>query len=152
MESETAAEKIGEDCTEQASAVPLSAERSAALERVRLYVQRRGPGECWPLVWPEGIMGVDADGYPRIKVAGKYVRTYQLVYEAEHGEQGDGESVEHACHTRDVSCPGGKDCRHRMCHNLAHLEGVSAEENRRRRWEWARRRERTRANGMEVIK
>lgn len=150
MESERPVEKVGDDHGEEASRLSLSAERAAALERVRLYVQQREPDECWPLVWPEGIKGTDSDGYPRIKVAGKYVRTYQLVYEAAHGEQGPGESVDHVCHNRDLSCPGGKDCRHRMCHNLAHLEGVSAEENRRRRWEWARRRERARANGQEV--
>jgi hypothetical protein len=129
---EKTVEAAGRTETGEASGVSLSAERAAALERVLLYVQPRGPDECWPLVWPEGIKGTDADGYPRIKVAGKYVRTYQLVYEAKHGEQGPGESVDH------------------VCHNLAHLEGVSAEENRRRRWEWARRRERVRANGTEV--
>lgn len=55
------------------------------------------------------------------------------------------------CHNRDASCPGGRECAHRMCHNLAPLEGVSAEENRRRRWEWARRRERAQANGVQVV-
>jgi hypothetical protein len=46
-----------------------------------------------------------------------------------------------------------------MCHNLAHLEGVSSEENTRRRHEWARRRERalvdsgdsSEARGREVL-
>ena len=78
------------------------------------------------------------------------MKTYQLVYEEANGELGEGESVDHRCHNEDPSCPGGLECAHKMCHNLAHLEGVSAEENNRRRWEWARRHERARANGAEV--
>jgi hypothetical protein len=34
----------------------------------------------------------------------------------------------------------GLECRHKLCHNPRHLEGVSVEENTRRRQEWARRR------------
>jgi hypothetical protein len=126
---------------------PLPADKAKALARVRLYVTVKGPTECWPLRWPDGIKGTDDRGRPRIKVSGDYVKTYQLVYEETNGELGPGESVEHACHTADPDCVGGKECPHLLCHNLAHLQGVSAEENSRRRWEWARRRERARANG-----
>ena len=113
---------------------PLPPDKVEALARVRLYVQVKGDNERWPLVWPEGIKGTDDRGRPRIRVSGKYVKTYQLVYEEAHGELGEDEGVDHTC--RDL-----------MCHNLRHLEGVSSEENTRRRHEWARRRERARANG-----
>src|ERR687886_306604 len=79
---------------------PLPLEKQAALERVRLHVQVRGEDECWPLVWPEGVNGTDAKAYPRIKVAGRYEKTYKLVYEAHHGEQGEGESVDHTSSCR----------------------------------------------------
>ena len=96
------------------------------------------------------MKGTDSKGYPRIKVSGRYVATYQLVYEDANGEQSDGESVDHRCHNEDPDCPGGLECPHRMCHNLAHLQGVSSEENTRRGWEWARQHERARANGAGV--
>ena len=45
----------------------------------------------------------------------------------EKASAGDDEGVDHTC-------------RNKMCHNPRHLEGVSSEENTRRRHEWARRR------------
>jgi hypothetical protein len=147
----TAVERQGTDEV-PAPASPLPRAKAAAVERVWSLVQRRGERECWPIVFPEGVKGTDSYGYPRMKVGGKYVKTYHLVYEERNGEMGDDEGVDHVCHNRDASCPGGRECPHKMCHNLAHLQGVSSEENTRRRHEWARRRERARANGLEVLK
>ena len=39
--------------------------------------------------------------------------------------------VDHICHN-DSGCAGGVSCLHRRCTNLAHLELVSLEENKRR--------------------
>jgi hypothetical protein len=115
------------------SPLPRDGSKAAALERVLSMVQVGEEDECWPIVFPGGVKGTDDDGYPRIKVGGRYVRTYKLVYEAEHGEQENGETVDHVCHDK-------------MCHNGRHLEGVSREENTRRRHEWQRRRAIERAN------
>ena len=82
---------------------PLPADKAEALERVRQFVQLRGEDQCWPLVWPEGVKGTDDRGRPRIKVSGRYVKIYQLVYEEANGEQGPGVSVDHACHNEDAS-------------------------------------------------
>src|SRR5690606_9229059 len=37
--------------------------------------------------------------------------------------------VDHLCHTRDTSCPGGAACLHRRCVNPYHLEPVTPREN-----------------------
>jgi hypothetical protein len=111
----------------------LAADKVAALERVRSMVQVGEDDQCWPIVYPDGVKGTDVKGYPRIKVSGRYVTTYTLVYEAEHGELAEGETVDHTC-------------RDKLCHNTEHLEGVSREENTRRRHEWQRRRAIERAN------
>jgi hypothetical protein len=135
--TETVAGTTGEGQGIEVPAVsPLPKAKADSLERVWSLVQRKGECECWPIVFPDGVKGTDSYGYPRTKVEGKYVKTYHLVYEAEHGELGEGEGVDHTC-------------RDKMCHNLRHLEGVSSEENTRRRHEWARRHERARANRLE---
>src|SRR5262249_18728278 len=113
---ERIAERPGRCEQSEATDLPLSSERAAALERVRLYVQVKGADECWPLKWPDGMKGADEDGYPRIKVGGRYVPTYKLVYEETNGEQGDDESVDRVCHTWDSGCQGGRESRHRWCH------------------------------------
>jgi hypothetical protein len=73
---------------------------------VRGYVQARGEVECWLLVWPAGIKGTDDRGRPRVKVSGRYVKTYQLVYEEANGELGEDEGVDHTCHNLNVPQPG----------------------------------------------
>lgn len=117
---------------------PLTEDKARAMARVRQYVTVKGDDECWPLKWPDGMVGTDDRGRPRIKVSGKYVKTYQLVYEEEHGELGEGEGVDHACHNEDPQCPGAKDCPHLMCHNPRHLKGATDEDNTIRRHERTR--------------
>jgi hypothetical protein len=133
----TLAASVGTPDSAGPTVSPLPADKAAALQRVRELVQVRGEDECWRIVWPEGVKGTDDRGRPRIKVSGRYVKTYQLVYEETNGELGEDEGLDHTCHNL-------------MCHNLRHLEGVSSEENTRRRHESARRRERARANGSEL--
>jgi hypothetical protein len=36
-----------------------------------------------------------------------------------------GFEIDHTCHNRDLSCPGGSSCLHRACVNPAHLEVVT---------------------------
>lgn len=37
--------------------------------------------------------------------------------------------LDHECHNRDESCPGGPGCLHRRCGNLAHLKTKTPQEN-----------------------
>lgn len=53
---------------------------------------------------------------------------HRWAYEAFTGPIPEGLEVDHACHTKDLSCPGGA-CPHRRCVNPAHLEAVSGSEN-----------------------
>lgn len=79
--------------------------------------------ECVP--WQGAI---DRNGY------GTLGRRYahRLAYEAVHGEVPPGTEIDHACHSRDLSCPGGRTCPHRRCVNPDHLEAVTRRENIRR--------------------
>jgi len=42
------------------------------------------------------------------------------------------ESIDHECHNRDLSCPGGPGCRHRACVNIDHLTLTDLTENWRK--------------------
>jgi hypothetical protein len=39
--------------------------------------------------------------------------------------------IDHLCHNRDASCPGGKTCRHRICCNSRHLAVKTTQDNKR---------------------
>lgn len=71
-------------------------------------------------------------GYGRVDQGGRTVWAYRAVYEALVGQVPEGKVLDHACHTRDTSCPGGEGCIHRRCVNPHHLEPVTEEENWRR--------------------
>lgn len=125
---------------------PLSEAEQQALRRVEAWVQvDSGPdgvlGSCSRIVFPEGMKGTTVGGYPRLKVEGKYVYTYQLVWMAAHGRRlGPGETVDHECHNRDRVCRGGPGCPHRLCHKLSHLVVKTGGRNNRAKEEQARER------------
>lgn len=50
-------------------------------------------------------------------------------YEQHVGPIPEGLDIDHACHSRDMTCPGGGECRHRRCCNPEHLEPVTRSEN-----------------------
>ncbi len=52
-----------------------------------------------------------------------------IAYEMQYGPVSDGLELDHNCHTRDLSCPGGVTCRHRLCVNAEHIEPVTHREN-----------------------
>lgn len=81
-----------------------------------------GPDGCWP--W----MGqVGDDGYAVWPGRGAAARA---LYEELVGPVPNGWTVDHLCHTRDLACPGGLACPHRLCVNVfRHIEPVTHGEN-----------------------
>lgn len=110
---------------------------------VRLWerVEPAGADECWP--WT-GLLS--EAGYGILSVEGKNTGAHRVAYELGVGPIPPGLHIDHKCHTRDLSCPGGHACLHRRCCNPVHLEPVTPLENVRRgsvrrgeRWRGARR-------------
>jgi len=78
--------------------------------------ERTSVDECWP--W----LGNLSHGYGRW--VGD-VHAHRAVYEALIGPLPAGLDLDHLCHNRDTTCPGGtENCVHRRCVNPAHLEPV----------------------------
>ena len=106
-------------------------------ERALRRIERREPGECWP--WTGSL---STNGYGQIEDLAtdgtrRPRRAHRVVYEALVGPIPDGLDLDHTCHTRDRSCPGGDTCPHRACCNPAHLEPVTRSVNLKRgrnRW------------------
>ncbi len=96
--------------------------------RYRANVDQRGPDECWP--WTGTI--VKTTGYGQIHWDGKRESAHRVAYELDKGVIPVGLQVDHTCHNRDPSCPGGNSCQHRRCQNPAHLEAVTAGVNLQR--------------------
>lgn len=87
------------------------------------HIDRRGPDECWPWMGSRFV-----SGYGRLGSG----RAHRVVYELLVGPIPEGLTIDHDCHNRDRSCPGGFTCPHRACCNPAHLEAVTQAENNRR--------------------
>lgn len=71
-------------------------------------------------------------GYGKLKFKNAPLAAHRVAYELLVGPIPEGMSLDHLCHTRDLTCPGGKKCPHRLCVNPEHLEPVSGRENRMR--------------------
>ena len=98
-------------------------------QRFWAWVDKRGPDECWP--WTAFIT---EKGYGQFSPArGTGTSPHRMAYRLAVGPVPDDLELDHLCHTRDLSCPGGPECLHRRCCNPAHLEPVTALENTRRR-------------------
>ena len=82
-------------------------------------------GDCW--LWTAST----TRGYGQFYVRGRPSpgRAHVIAYELEVGPVPDGLELDHLCHTRDESCPGGDTCPHRACVNPAHLEPVTSRVN-----------------------
>jgi hypothetical protein len=82
---------------------------------------------CW--MWTD-VPG--KHGYAQVRMGGrggKFVLVHRWAYENLVGPIPEGLTVDHQCHNRDASCPGGDACEHRRCVNPDHLEAVSLREN-----------------------
>lgn len=105
--------------------------RQTAEQRFWQHVLKH-PSGCWE--WTGSI--IPANGYGRLQHGGKKnpIRSlaHRFGYELIVGPIPEGMTLDHLCHTRDLSCPGGAGCPHRRCVNPAHLEPVPSAVNTRR--------------------
>ncbi len=98
------------------------------MARFNRLISKQANG-CWLFT------GTDtADGYARWKPTpgARTIYVHQWAYVTFVGPITPGMQVDHRCHTEDIDCPGGEDCRHRRCCNPEHLELVTPSENTRR--------------------
>jgi len=98
----------------------------------RLYRVTDLPAELAALVHVDPVTGcwlwrgpVDRDGYGRYR--GELA--HRVIYRELAGAIPDGRELDHLCHTRDKSCPGGKTDPHRRCVYPADLEPVTGLQN-----------------------
>jgi hypothetical protein len=80
----------------------------------------------------------DHDGYGRITVMKNGKASPQLAHRIAWTLAGrglvTGMTLDHLCHTNNPSCTGGRECLHRRCVNVNHLEQVTPRTNNARRW------------------
>lgn len=81
------------------------------------------PDGCW--LWTS----TTARGYATFCVDAHKVRAARWAYEHFVGPIPDGHEIDHTCHSRSATCPGGHRCAHRGCVNPAHLEAVTKTEH-----------------------
>lgn len=74
----------------------------------------------------------DRSGYGGVGWAGRRWIAHRLVYTLLFGPIPDGMDLDHLCHNRDSTCPGGPSCRHRACVNPEHCEPATRRRNLRR--------------------
>lgn len=83
-----------------------------------------GWGGC--ILW---IGHLNANGYGTISVDGVPRLAHRVAYELLVGPVPEGMPLDHTCHNRETTCPGGPKCLHRRCINPGHLEAVTQREN-----------------------
>lgn len=97
------------------------------LRRIAYYwahVDKQGPDECWP--WTAKL---NAKGYGQLRSFTTTVQAHRFGFELVNDSIPAGMTIDHDCHTQDVTCPGGPTCAHRACQNPAHLKIVTFSEN-----------------------
>lgn len=91
---------------------------SSPLDRIMAQVVKSGDYWEWTgFTTPQGYGATSFKGRRGTLV-------HRAVYELLVGPIPDGMTLDHLCHTRDESCPGGDTCPHRRCVNPACLEPV----------------------------
>jgi hypothetical protein len=96
-----------------------------AYARARIEIQ---PDGCWYWTGSVNPKGYGVANLP----GGKRAGAHQHVFGLSGGVVAAGMTLDHQCHNRDRSCPGGKTCLHRRCVNPAHLEEATRGDNSRR--------------------
>lgn len=70
-------------------------------------------------------------GYGWVRVDGESIGTHRWAWELEHGPIPNGLHLDHQCHNRDMSCPPGRFCFHRLCCDTTHMRLRTASEHQR---------------------
>jgi hypothetical protein len=99
---------------------------AAAQERL---LSRGIAGRNGCIIWTGTVHPVT--NYGLISDGGKTRYAHRVIYELVKGAIPAGLVVDHACHNRDLDCPGG-NCIHHRCINPHHLDAVTHSENRLR--------------------
>lgn len=102
--------------------VPRTPARSPELRIFGRVVAGRGGCVIW-------TGAVTREGYGKVRFNGRDTTPHRAAYALTAASVPDGLEVDHLCHTRDASCPGGPTCLHRRCVNPYHLEPVTPREN-----------------------
>lgn len=94
-------------------------------ERITAKIVVNAETGCWE--WA----GLRSDqGYGLLMFNGqRRSRAHRVSFIVFRGPIPDGLQLDHLCHSRDRSCPGGVTCVHRRCVNPAHLDPVTNREN-----------------------
>lgn len=90
-----------------------------------------GPCQLWTAALGTAKYGMFMIGSRTDSTKGN-VAAYRWSWIETYGEIPEGWEPDHLCHTYDASCPGGKECKHRKCVSVLHLELVTRDENRAR--------------------
>lgn len=102
--------------------------REGREDRFWAKVDRSGGGAaCWP--WQASRT---PSGYGRFgdrATQGGWRVAHRVAYQLVVGPIPEDMELDHTCHNRDVSCPGGSECHHRRCVNPAHLDPVTTRVN-----------------------
>lgn len=106
--------------------VPLRRWRADPLDRWLDLIPETPLGECW--LWSGKV---DKFGYPQFWDGETMVKAHRWGYERLVERIPDGLTLDHVCHSRDLTCPGGP-CLHRSCVNPDHVEPVTMQVNRLR--------------------
>lgn len=92
-------------------------------DRLLERVSREAEDACW--LWS----GPLHKGYGQLSTPQGSRGVHVVAYELYIGPVPDGLVLDHLCHNKDMSCPGGVVCIHRRCCNPTHLEPVTRLEN-----------------------
>lgn len=83
----------------------------------------------------KGSIGTSGYGYATYRVGGRKqvaVYVHRLVYVRLIDDPGDEAEIDHLCHDPEVCTLPPRDCPHRRCYDLSHLEAVPPVVNKRR--------------------
>jgi hypothetical protein len=83
-----------------------------------------GPDACWPWTGTR-----HSRGYGTFYVVkGDQRLAHRVAFMLSRGDPGP-DVIDHECHNRDLTCPGGKFCPHRLCQNPTHLSAKTIAQN-----------------------
>lgn len=95
----------------------------AALARLQARYRVLDNG-CW-----EWTSHLNPGGYGSFYLDGRRIGAHRASYQLHIGSIPAGHDIDHECHNRDSTCPGGRGCPHRRCVNPEHLTPATRSQN-----------------------